>query len=94
MGRLIWYTRRTAQPFDHLYVALGNGNGTFGTPTVYNPAPSNYTLTTLECGDFNGDGWPDVALVEAGPENRVHIYLNAAGNLVEKASYPVGVRSV
>ncbi len=90
-GKIDLVYAENAQPFDHLYVALGNGNGTFGTPTVYNPAPSNYSLTTLECGDFNGDGWPDVALVEAGPENRVHICLNAAGNLVENASYPVGV---
>ncbi len=60
------------------------------TPTVYNPVPTNYEMTTLQCGDFNGDGWPDVALEETGPENRVHIFLNVAGNLVERVSYPVG----
>ena len=46
---------------DHnLYVLLGNGDGTFQEPTIYDTGfDYPYAITT---GDFNGDGRPDIAV--------------------------------
>ena len=61
---------------DTLTVLLGNGdsNGTF----TLDPALSNIavgdTVVDLKVGDFNGDGKPDVAVVEEG-DNTVSVLL-------------------
>jgi hypothetical protein len=53
-------------------VILGNGNGTFQAPEYYT-APR---ITKLALGDINMDGYPDIALVDQGSQNRVFLYLN------------------
>ena len=40
-------------------VMLGKGDGTFQAPVYYQPN-SPYYASSLTCGDFNGDGHPDV----------------------------------
>jgi hypothetical protein len=42
-------------------VLLGNGNGTFGRPIVITPGAR---ADSVAVGDFNGDGKPDLALVD------------------------------
>ena len=44
------------------YLSLGNGDGTFQTPTTL----STQTLTAVAKADFNGDGKPDVVLLSPG----------------------------
>jgi hypothetical protein len=42
------------------YVYLGNGNGTFQTPTTL--APGAYWLNAVAIADMNGDGKPDIVI--------------------------------
>jgi hypothetical protein len=56
-------------------VLLGNGNGTFGRPTA---VLTGTRATSVATGDFNGDGKPDLAVVD-GFNNRVFI-LPGMGN--------------
>jgi sugar lactone lactonase YvrE len=61
-------------------VLLGNGDGTFGTPTFY-IVDTGLAPTSLTTGDFNGDGKLDVAAAYADTNN-VYVFLgDGAGNL-------------
>jgi hypothetical protein len=44
-----------------VYVLLGNGDGTFGSPAFFNSAASSLN-TAVAAGDFNGDGKLDLAV--------------------------------
>jgi Bacterial type II and III secretion system protein/FG-GAP-like repeat len=44
-----------------LTILLGNGNGTF-TPTATSPIPVGRNPSSIAVGDFNGDGFPDLAI--------------------------------
>ncbi len=58
---------------NSISVLLGNGDGTFQTPAaVYatDTAPEGIAV-----GDFNGDGYPDIAVTNSG-SNTVSIFLN------------------
>jgi uncharacterized protein YjdB len=44
-----------------LHIALGNGDGTFQTPNLYQTAA---VLTSITAGDFNGDGKMDLAMLD------------------------------
>jgi hypothetical protein len=61
-----------------LMVQHGLGDGTFGPRTSLTIVPpnSNYFITALTVGDFNGDRWPDVAVGLGGTTNELGIYLN------------------
>jgi Bacterial Ig-like domain (group 3)/FG-GAP-like repeat len=58
---------------------FGVGNGTFGTPNNYNVGNPNLNPvafpTAIAVGDFNGDGYPDLAVTNSA-ENNVTILLN------------------
>ena len=66
-------------------ILLGNGNGTFQSPvSIPLPAITNGVVV----GDFNGDGWPDVAL--AGQDSSVYVLLNDGhGSMVPAGNYPL-----
>jgi len=55
-------------------VLLGNGDGTFGAPVAY-PVGLTGPLH-VEMGDFNGDGAPDLAVVNTTPIGKLAILLN------------------
>jgi hypothetical protein len=68
-------------------VALGKGNGTFGTE-VNNPLGGNEGACELAVGDFTGDAKDDVAAVACttgGPFNIFVMKSNGDGTLVETA---------
>jgi len=66
-------------------VLLGKGDGTFQSPAdVAIPAYMNGIVVA----DFNGDGWPDVAV--AGIDPQAYILLNdGTGQLLPSGTYPL-----
>jgi FG-GAP-like repeat len=72
-------------------VFLSNGAA---APTVIAISDSLFQSRGLAAADFNGDGWPDLALVQDGwPGDDVlqlHVNQGAAGGFVPGASMPVG----
>jgi hypothetical protein len=66
-----------------LSVFLGNGDGTFQSPQNYDP---DLYFSALAVGDFNGDGFPDLAVAGAGGTSTVSVLLNAADWSAPQAS--------
>ena len=66
------------QPCNLLLILSGNGDGTFTqfcmTPLAFAGSQS------MAVGDFNGDGQPDVAVINSGA-NGVNVFLNGGGCL-------------
>jgi len=64
----------TAQSPSAFSVSLNQGNGSFGTPTVYTLPVSYSVPSPLATGDFNNDGKVDIAVVLLGT-NQIALYL-------------------
>lgn len=62
--------------FGFIEVRRGDGHGGFGSPIVSPSTGGDY----LAVGDMNGDGRPDVALLNTGPSDRIVEVLLGAGN--------------
>lgn len=75
---------------QHLFVATGNGDGTFQSPLQSYPAPA--LLGQLRVADLNGDGWPDiVGAFNQSATSGIAIYLNDGhGALVDQPSIALG----
>ena len=74
---------------NQMYFFYGDGRGGFSNLVITNPSgefqrpgESDRILTKLAVGDFNKDGWPDVAFIERGggtpskPLGDVYVLLN------------------
>jgi hypothetical protein len=59
---------------DTVSVLLGRGDGTFLAPASYN---AGVDTRSVAVGDFNGDGWPDLAVANQ-EANTTTVLLNAA----------------
>ena len=69
-------------------VLLGNGNGTFGSPTVY---PTGTNSSSVAIGDLKGDGRLDLAVANAG-SNTVSVLLgNGTGGFSAATPYATGL---
>jgi hypothetical protein len=76
---------------------LSNGDGTYGPRVVYDlpgfATGSYYSLYAIAIGDFNNDGFADVAITGAGGSNNtsdVFLYLNnGSGGLTLSATIPI-----
>jgi len=55
---------RTITDLNRITVQLGNGDGTFKTPTVVTSADFTTVFSTFSIGDFNNDGILDLAVEE------------------------------
>ena len=69
-------------------VQLGNGDGTFATPQYY-PSTASAYHDSLARADFNGDGKPDIAVLNRNA-NSVTIRLNNGEWFWTAKDYPVG----
>jgi hypothetical protein len=71
----------------NLVVLLGNGDGTFQTSSIY---PTDQGSIWLVAGDFNGDGFPDLAVTNANGDD-VSVLLNKGnGTFLPAVNYAVG----
>jgi hypothetical protein len=68
-------------------VFLGNGDGTFQPPVTYDVG--NYP-EALATGDFNGDGRPDLAVVNTLSRDVSVLLGNGDGTFQPQVTYPVG----
>ena len=75
---------------NQIAVLLGNGDGTFGTPTFYTVGTSTNTPTSLTTGDFNHDGKLDVATANTF-NNTVSILLGNGQWRSHLAGSPINV---
>jgi uncharacterized repeat protein (TIGR01451 family) len=75
---------------NRIAVALGNGNGTFGTPTFYTVGSATNTPTSLTTGDFNDDGTLDVAVANTG-DNTINILLGSGGGVLQMPGTPISL---
>ena len=68
-------TRGTGSNIAKIYVALGNGDGTFNS-TLGPTAPGIfYSYSDIRTADFNNDGFPDL-IARASVERFTDVYLN------------------
>jgi hypothetical protein len=66
---------------------LGKGNGTFETPISHGTPTS---LLAIAVGDFNGDGKPDLAVVDAN-SNEVSVLLGNGNGTFEAPVQDTGL---
>jgi hypothetical protein len=71
---------------DGANVFLGNGNGTFGSPAVYNGGGMSSSRVAL--ADLNGDGKLDVADLSVAGHVMSVLTGNGFGNFAKLRSYP------
>jgi VCBS repeat protein len=64
-----------SSPTNTVQVFLGNGDGTFPAPLSF---PVDTGPTGLAVGDFNGDGFPDLATANYSTARDVSVLINAA----------------
>jgi len=73
-----------------LVIFLGNGDGTFESTALTN-GPTGNALTGVVAADLNGDGIPDVAVVDNQPGGPLSVLLgNGDGTFANPVNYPVG----
>jgi len=79
---------------NYIDVALGHGDGTFGTATQIDWNEVNGTGTDepymVAVADFNGDGLPDIAEVNNAGKSLCIGIGNGTGSFQHQGNYPVG----
>jgi hypothetical protein len=79
---LISSTSVGSSPGNLVSLLLGNGDGTFGSPTLFGAGSQAISAAV---GDFNGNGTPDLAVAN-GISDSVSILLNAQGTVMNVVS--------
>jgi hypothetical protein len=68
-------------------VFLGNGDGTFGTPSLYSTGTTDLCVAV---GDFNGDGIPDLVTADDKSDTVSVLLGNGDGTFKPRVPYSVG----
>ena len=76
----------TASIPDSITIVAGNGDGTFTSAAAGQPVDSR-AITSFQIGDFNGDGVPDVAMVDAAAERIVVLVGGPGGGSFSPLSF-------
>jgi hypothetical protein len=71
----------------YAYIALGNGNGSFGNTTTYTLSSSAQAITSA---DFNGDAKADLALTEPNTGKVAILFGSGTGTFGTATEYSVG----
>jgi Bacterial Ig-like domain (group 3)/FG-GAP-like repeat len=75
-----------------VWIFTGNGDGTFNSPTVSYPTGTAASALGLVVGDFNGDGKPDLAVVNnysTGTADVAVLIGNGDGTFQAPVNYPI-----
>lgn len=73
---------------NDIAILLGNGDGTFGAPIMASIPSSFADITQMVVGDFNGDGVPDLAVID-NDSSSVDILLGSGdGSFTSEAINP------
>lgn len=73
---------------DAVSVLLGDGMGAFGATVDYPTSPSP---NAIGIGDFDGDGYPDMAVISGFSANSVSVFMGGIGGVfANPITYPVG----
>lgn len=75
---------------NQIAVLLGNGNGSFGTPTFYTVGSSTNIPSSIASGDFNHDGNLDIAVANS-VDNTVSIFLGDGSGSLTQVGPPINV---
>lgn len=75
---------------DTLYVARGNGDGTFANPVSYVFGSAAGFIATITAVDLNGDGWPDIAIGDSAQTDNVVLFFNdKTGKFVKDTNFTI-----
>jgi len=75
---------------NQIAVLLGNGNGSFGTPTFYTVGSAANIPSSIASGDFNHDGNLDIAVANS-VDNTVSIFLGDGSGSLTQSGVPINV---
>jgi hypothetical protein len=74
---------------SEIAIVLGKGDGTFAAPTITSLSPSDGDLSHILVADFNGDGFPDLAVIDR-QHYAVEVVLgNGNGTFTAEANPPI-----
>ncbi|AVH67137.1 beta strand repeat-containing protein [Nostoc sp. 'Peltigera membranacea cyanobiont' N6] len=72
---------------NNISVLLGNGDGSFGTPTIFSGGNSSVSLAI---GDFNGDGFSDLVTANQSSDNISVLLGNGNGSFGAATNFVAG----
>ena len=82
--------------YNSIFVMIGNGDGTFQTGVAYGAGSSSYGSGEFNmlAGDFNNDGYIDLAIAENGSGNVGILLGQAGGTFPNYSAYVIATSSI
>jgi len=73
---------------NEIAILLGKGDGTFAAPVIGSVPGSNVAIDQLVVADFNGDGIPDLAVIDGDNSTVDILFGNGNGTFTPEATTP------